>query len=87
MTPSNEYGAELPTEDEAVDALAELLGPQTAEGIWDLSCRDLGLSRPLESPEDLRRIAEHLMTVGDLMRVAGRSTKVRVVTYETLTRS
>jgi len=87
MTSNNEYGAELPSENDALDALAELVGPQTAEGIWDLSCRDLGLRRPLENPADLRRIAEHMMTVGDLMRVAGRSTKVRVITYEALSRA
>ena len=84
--PSNEYGHERPTEDEALAALAELIGRRMAEGIWDISCRELDLSRPLESPADLRRLSEHLMTVGDLMRVAGRSTKVRVVTYEALSR-
>lgn len=86
MTSTNPYGAELPTENDALDALAELVGPLTAEGMWDLYCRDLGLRRPLTSPEELRRIAEHMMTVGDLVRVAGRSTKIRVITYEALTR-
>jgi hypothetical protein len=87
MTPSNQYGQERPTEDEALRALAELIGPRVAEGIWELSARDLGLSRPLENPADLRRMAEHMMGMGDMMRVAGRSTKVRVITYEALSRS
>lgn len=87
MTPSNEYGQACPTEAEAVDALAELVGRRVAEGIWDLSARELGLTRPLESAADLRKMAEHMMTTGDMMRVAGRSTKVRVITYEALSRA
>jgi hypothetical protein len=81
------YGQDRPTEADALRALAELLGPRAAEGIWDLSARELGLTRPLETPADLRRMAEHLMSVGDLLRVAARSTKVRVITYEALSRS
>ncbi|GIF18391.1 hypothetical protein BJ973_008649 [Actinoplanes tereljensis] len=87
MTPKNEYGQECPTEGDALEALAELVGHRLAEGIWDLSARELGLRRPLTEPNDLRRVAEHLMTVGDLLRVAGRSTKVRVITYEALSRT
>jgi hypothetical protein len=87
MTPSNEYGQDRPTEAEAIDALAELVGRRIAEGIWDLSARELKLTRPLESASDLRKMADHMMTVGDMMRVAGRSTKVRVITYEALSRS
>jgi hypothetical protein len=84
MTPA--YDAGTPTENEALDALSELVGPHTAEGIWNLSCRDLGLNRPLTASADLRRIADHMMMLGDLMRVAGRSTKVRVITHEALSR-
>ncbi|GAA0551323.1 hypothetical protein GCM10010172_37000 [Paractinoplanes ferrugineus] len=87
MASSNGYGQECPTERESVDALAELVGHRVAEGIWDLSARELGLRRPVSEPADLRRVAEHLMTVGDLLRVAGRSTKVRVITYEALSRT
>ena len=83
----HEYAQERPTEEEALNALAELIGRSAAEGIWDLSVRELHLRRPLESPADLRRMAEHMMNIGDLMRVAGRSTKVRVITYEALSRT
>jgi predicted Zn-dependent protease len=83
----NEYAQESPSEEEALTALAELVGRSAAEGLWDLTARELNLSRPLESPADLRRTAEHLMNLGDLMRVAGRSTKVRVITYEALSRT
>ena len=85
--PSNEYGQERPTEEDALAALAELVGRRLAEGVWELSCRELGLQRPLQTTADLRRLAEHLMNVGDLMRVAARSTKVRVITYEALSRT
>lgn len=87
MTPTNEYAHESPTEEEAVSALAELVGRRAAEGLWDVTVRELNLHRPLDSAADLRRVAEHLMNLGDLMRVAGRSTKVRVITYEALSRT
>jgi hypothetical protein len=83
----NDYAQECPTEEEALSALAELVGQNVAEGVWDLSARELNLRRPLESPADLRRMAEQMMNIGDLMRVAGRSTKVRVITYEALNRT
>ena len=86
MTP-NEYGQDRPTEEEALTALAELVGRGMAEGLWELAAAELDLQRPLESPADLRRMAEHMMNIGDLMRVAGRSSKVRVITYEALSRT
>ncbi|GAA1605942.1 hypothetical protein [Actinoplanes couchii] len=76
-----------PTEQDAVRALADLVGPQMAEGLWNLSVQALGLHRPVEDPADLRRIAEHVMEIGELSRVAGRSLKVRIITYESLTRT
>ena len=75
-------GQELPSEAQAVGALAELLGPRMAEGLWDLSVRELGVARPVDSAADLRRIADHLMEAGELVRVTARSLKVRAVTYE-----
>jgi hypothetical protein len=75
---------ERPTEADALNAIAELIGPEMATGLWDLSVRVLGLSRPVESTADLRLVAEHLMATGDLVRVAGRSLKVRAITYEAL---
>ncbi|MFG1988613.1 hypothetical protein ACGFJ7_01375 [Actinoplanes sp. NPDC048988] len=75
---------ERPTEADALRALAELVGTQTATGMWDLSVRALGLHRPVESIADLRRVAEHMMVTGDLVRVAGRSLKVRAITYDAL---
>ena len=81
------YGHDLPTEQDAVRALADLVGPQMAEGLWGLAVQALGLRRPVTSPADLRRVAEHVMEVGELSRVAGRSLKVRIITYEALART
>ncbi|MFF5081081.1 hypothetical protein ACFY36_28860 [Actinoplanes sp. NPDC000266] len=75
---------ERPTEADALRALAELVGEETAAGMWDLTVRALGLRRPVESVSDLRQVAEHMMITGDLVRVAGRSLKVRAITYDAL---
>jgi hypothetical protein len=81
------YGHDQPTEKDAVKALADLVGPQMAEGLWGLSVQALGLQRPVTSSGELRRVAEHVMEVGELSRVAGRSLKVRIITYEALART
>ena len=81
------YGHDQPTEKDAVKALADLVGPQMADGLWSLSVQALGLRRPVSEPGELRRVAEHVMEVGELSRVAGRSLKVRIITYEALART
>ncbi|BAL92087.1 hypothetical protein AMIS_68670 [Actinoplanes missouriensis 431] len=81
------YGHDMPTEQDAVKALADLIGPQMAEGLWTLAVQALGMRRPVTSPAELRRVAEHVMEVGELSRVAGRSLKVRIITYEALART
>ena len=81
------YGHDLPTEQDAVRALADLVGPQMAEGLWGLAVQALSLRRPVTAPADLRRVAEHVMEIGELSRVAGRSLKVRIITYEALART
>ncbi|MGK5678564.1 hypothetical protein [Actinoplanes sp. URMC 104] len=84
MAKTDEYGLVPPTEEAALEALGELVGPGTAAGLWDISCRALYLPRPVEAVSDLRRVAEHLMETGDLMRVTGRSLKVRAITFDAL---
>ncbi|MEV0897302.1 hypothetical protein [Actinoplanes sp. NPDC049802] len=86
MARAEDHGKERPTEKDAVKALADLIGPQMAEGLWALSVQSLGLRRPVTTSADLRRVAEHVMEVGELSRVAGRSLKVRIITYEALGR-
>ncbi|WP_433791665.1 hypothetical protein [Actinoplanes sp. CA-252034] len=87
MARVEDYGQESPTEQEAVKALADLIGPQMAEGLWALSVQAVGLRRPVKTTAELRRVAEHVMEVGGLSRVAGRSLKVRIITYEALART
>lgn len=86
MASAADYGHRPPTEAATIESLAELVGPKTAEGLWELSARALSLYRPVNEPQDLRRMAEHLMSLGDLMRVAGRSMKIQVTTHESLSR-
>ncbi|WIM95319.1 hypothetical protein ACTOB_007412 [Actinoplanes oblitus] len=87
MARIEDYGQDRPTEQDAVKAFGELLGPKMAEGLWNLTVQSLGLQRPISDPADLRRVAEHMMEVGELSRVAGRSLKVRLITYEALART
>ena len=82
----DEYGHELPSEGDALEGLAELVGRETADGLWDLATRALGIARPVRSAADLRRLAEHLMNLGELTRVSARSLKVRTITYDALSR-
>jgi phosphate uptake regulator len=84
MPGTNSHGQQKPTESDAVQALAELVGVETADGVWALSVRALGLRRPVESVADLRRVAEQMMTIGELSRIAGRSLKVRSITFDAL---
>lgn len=87
MPTNDDYGHELPTEDDALQALTELVGAETAYGLWELAARSLGLARPVSSATDMRRMAEHLMNVGELVRVSARSLKVRVITHDALARA
>jgi hypothetical protein len=87
MAGAENYGHDRPTERDAVEALADLVGPQMAEGLWSLSVQALGLRRPISTSADLRKVAEHVMEIGELSRVAGRSLKVRIITYDALART
>jgi hypothetical protein len=86
MSLADEYGHDLPSEGDALELLAALVGQETADGLWELATRALGIARPVRSAADLRRLAEHLMNLGELTRVSGRSLKVRVITYDALSR-
>jgi len=87
MPMNDDYGHHLPTEDDAVEALGELVGPAMAAGLWDLAARSLGIARPVTSAADLRRLADHIMNVGEMARVSARSLKVRVITHDALSGS
>jgi hypothetical protein len=87
MPLDDEYGQILPTEADVLQALGEVVGPDMAAALWEVGARTLGLARPVSSPEDLRQMAEHLMSVGELTRVSARSLKVRVITHDALSRT
>ena len=78
------YHMDRPTEEAAVAALSGSLGPRPAEDMWNLAVRALGLHRPVDHPCDLRRVAKYLIEAAQLTRVAGRSLKVNVITYQAL---
>jgi hypothetical protein len=80
------FGLDLPSEPEAIGALGDTIGHDMAAGLWDLCARSLGLTRPITAPDDLRRMAERIMQIGELARVSGRSLKIRVITYDALAR-
>jgi hypothetical protein len=73
-----------PTEEGTVAALSELVGRALAKELWELAVTELNLSRPITNPLHLRQVAEHLMSIGDASRVAGRALRVQVVTYQAL---
>jgi hypothetical protein len=79
MARTDDYGQRPPTENDAVQALAELVGMETADGLWNLR-------RPVEEVSDLRRVAEQMMETGEMVRVASRSLKVQAITYDALSR-
>jgi hypothetical protein len=71
MAHFEDYGLERPTEEDAVQALAALVGAETAHELWNLSVRSLGPRRPVETAADLRRVAEHRS--GSVGAIAGGS--------------
>jgi hypothetical protein len=73
-----------PSEEGTVAALAQVVGRALARELWELAVTELNLSRPITNPAHLRQVAEHLMTIGDASRVAGRALRVQVITYQAL---
>ncbi|GIE32672.1 hypothetical protein Ait01nite_057170 [Actinoplanes italicus] len=66
-----------------ISALTGTVGVQAASVLTDLALRNLGHRRPA-STDDLIRMAEYLMELGDLVRAAARSQKIEAVTYRAL---
>ncbi|BEL03037.1 hypothetical protein Q0Z83_012280 [Actinoplanes sichuanensis] len=83
MTMISGHDYEQPTERSFVAALAAAVGPETARALVDLTAKRVRPGRPY-TPDDLVRMAEALMEVGDQLRVTARSEKIRAVTYRAL---
>ena len=77
------YQLDQPTEASLIAALSAAVGPDTARALVDLTSKKLRRSRPA-GPDDLIRLTEALMEIGDLLRVTARSEKIRAVTYRAL---
>lgn len=86
MLPKENFQYDVTTENDAIQALTAVVGPDLAKVLWMVSARSLSLEQPVTAPADLRRIAAHITDLGDLSRIAGRSLMLRIITYEALTR-
>ncbi|GAA4609668.1 hypothetical protein BJY16_007442 [Actinoplanes octamycinicus] len=80
------YNLDQPTQASLTAALSAQLGPETARALVDLTTKKLHLSRS-GTTDDLIRLTEELMAIGDLLRVTARSEKIRAVTYRALHQS
>jgi hypothetical protein len=81
------YDYDPPSEASMTSELSEVLGAENARLLIDLACSQLRLARPADEPQELIEIADTLMTIADLLRVAARSTKVRAITHRAIARS
>lgn len=80
------YGCEMPTEDAAVQVLVRLLGNEGGAVAWGDACSRAGLRPPVKSLEQLERAVEKLTSSDTMLaRIAGRSLKIRLLTYTSLT--
>ncbi|AEV86722.1 hypothetical protein ACWT_5705 [Actinoplanes sp. SE50] len=77
------YDLDQPTQASLTAALSAQLGPETARALVDLTAKKLRLTRS-GTTDDLVRLTEELMTIGDVLRVTARSEKIRAVTYRAL---
>lgn len=77
-------GLDEPTEASVIAELAGTIGAENAEMLWVIVCRRLKVSRPVTDPQHLIKATETLMELGDVLRVSGRSAKVRMITYRAL---
>ena len=84
MTKIPGWNLEKPTEAAVVAELAKALGPESADAIWAAVCRQLGVQEQVTDVNDLIRVCEALVLLGEITRVAGRSGKVRALTYRAL---
>ncbi|MCH9688166.1 MAG: hypothetical protein K0V04_42435 [Deltaproteobacteria bacterium] len=82
----NRYRYRFPAAEEAKHALARMFGPEDALTHWEAAC-DLGGVVPDDpdlGPDDLRRVADALISGGGLASIVGRTLTIRLVTYSSL---
>ena len=84
MTTLPDWNLEKPTEAAIVAELGRALGAESADALWSVVCRQLGVDQQVTDVNDLIRACEALVLLGEIARVTGRSGKVRALTYRAL---
>ena len=84
MTTIAGWNYDQPTEKTLIAGFAHSMGDDTARHVWALTCRRLGLAQPVTRLEDLIAVSDAMIELGDVVRVAGRSAKIRLITYRAL---
>ena len=77
------YQLDQPTEASLIAALSTAIGADTARALVQLTTKKLGPYRA-SNPDDLIRLTEALMEIGDHLRVTAPSEKIRAVTHRAL---
>lgn len=80
------YDLGCPGEDDAVAALARVLGPERARTAWDESCRAVGVRRGPEGLDaaQVEAVARQLAAGSGVTRMIGNSILIRLRTYSLL---
>jgi hypothetical protein len=82
------YGQDQPTEEAAIDSLADLMGLVPADAEWTSTATRVDVLRPVVPLDDLEVMAQGLTTSeNNLARVGGRSLRIRIVSYRALRRA
>lgn len=79
------YDQAKPTEEAVLDSLAELVGPDGAQTVWESTCARAEIHPPVSDLSALLLVAEMLTSSEvSLARVAGRSIVIRISSYSAL---
>ena len=84
MTTIAGWNYDKPTEKSLIAGFAHSMGPEAARNIWAMTCRQLGLAQPVTRLEDLIAVSDAMIELGDVIRVAGRGARIRLITYRAL---
>ncbi len=79
--PPPAYAVPEPTEQEALAALAEIVGADEAERSWARACAAAGARPGRLTLEELWRVAQALATEGGMVGVTARSLGIRIRSF------
>ena len=80
------YNLAAPTEQDALLALARLVGPDKAKATWAAACAAAGVPRLGMSVAQLQLAAQQLAQQPGIVSVTGNSLMVRLISYQKLLR-